>query len=184
MHAVTHGLTADDFIGPPMGSPREHRIAHKASSRRAPNVTHKRRKTEELEVPSNLKDMEIPLEEMGDVIVLTGDCNTPRRPGGHAHPCKRGDRGRARCRTRSSRHPAAAVLVGVGHALPPPCVQRTLCPTNTIRLDRIFLGHNYMLDTGGGGTPKRNPQPALSLTHDPPALCTLDGHLVELRSKK
>ena len=37
-----------------------------------PNMTHKRRKTEELEVPSDLQDMEIPLEDMGDVIFLTG----------------------------------------------------------------------------------------------------------------
>ena len=37
-----------------------------------PNVTHKRRKTEELEALSDLHDMEIPLEDMGDVIVLTG----------------------------------------------------------------------------------------------------------------
>jgi len=37
-----------------------------------PNATHKWRKTEEVEVPSDLQDMEIPLEEMGDVAVLTG----------------------------------------------------------------------------------------------------------------
>ena len=37
-----------------------------------PPETHKRRKTEALEVPSDLQDMEIPLEDMGDVIVLTG----------------------------------------------------------------------------------------------------------------
>ena len=39
------------------------------------NVAHKRRKTEEppvFEVPSDLQDMEIPLEDMGDVTVLTG----------------------------------------------------------------------------------------------------------------
>ena len=37
-----------------------------------PNATHKQHKTEEAEVPSDLRDMEIPLEDMGDVIVLTG----------------------------------------------------------------------------------------------------------------
>ena len=37
-----------------------------------PNETHKRHKTEELDVPRDLRDMEIPLEDMGDVIVLTG----------------------------------------------------------------------------------------------------------------
>ena len=36
------------------------------------NETHKRCKTEEVEVLSDLQDMEIPLEDMGDVIVLTG----------------------------------------------------------------------------------------------------------------
>ena len=29
--------------------------------------------------------------------------------------------------------------------------QRTLCPTNTTRSNRIFCVHNYSLDTGGGG---------------------------------
>ena len=37
-----------------------------------PPETHKKRRTEALEVPSDLQDMEIPLEDMGDVIVLTG----------------------------------------------------------------------------------------------------------------
>ena len=37
-----------------------------------PPKTHKKRRTETLEVPSDLQDMEIPLEDMGDVIVLTG----------------------------------------------------------------------------------------------------------------
>ena len=37
-----------------------------------PPETHKKRRTETLEVPSDLQDMEIPLEDMGDVIVLTG----------------------------------------------------------------------------------------------------------------
>ena len=39
------------------------------------NVAHKQRKTEGppvLEVPTDLQDMEIPLEDMGNVIVLTG----------------------------------------------------------------------------------------------------------------
>ena len=36
-----------------------------------PPETHKRHKTEALEVPSDLQDMWIPLEDMGDVIVLT-----------------------------------------------------------------------------------------------------------------
>ena len=36
-----------------------------------PPEMHKRHKTEALEVPSDLHDMEIPLEDMGDVIVLT-----------------------------------------------------------------------------------------------------------------
>ena len=34
--------------------------------------THKKRRTEVLEVPSDLQDMEIALADMGDVIVLTG----------------------------------------------------------------------------------------------------------------
>ena len=34
--------------------------------------THKKRRTETPEVPSDLQDLEIPLEDMGDVIVLTG----------------------------------------------------------------------------------------------------------------
>ena len=42
----------------------------------------------------------------------------PRGPGGRAYPCKRGDMGGARRKTRSSRHPAAAVLVRVGHTKP------------------------------------------------------------------
>ena len=37
-----------------------------------PPETHKKRRTETLEVPSDLQDMEIPVEDMGDVIVLTG----------------------------------------------------------------------------------------------------------------
>ena len=37
-----------------------------------PPKTHKKRRTEALEVPSDLQDMEVPLEDMGDVIVLTG----------------------------------------------------------------------------------------------------------------
>ena len=37
-----------------------------------PPETHKKRRTEAPEVPSDLQDMEIPLEDMGDVIVLTG----------------------------------------------------------------------------------------------------------------
>ena len=37
-----------------------------------PPETHKKRRTETPEVPSDLQDMEIPLEDMGDVIVLTG----------------------------------------------------------------------------------------------------------------
>ena len=37
-----------------------------------PSETHKKWRTEALEVPSDLRDMEIPLEDMGDVIVLTG----------------------------------------------------------------------------------------------------------------
>ena len=37
-----------------------------------PRETHKKHRTEALEVPSDLQDMEIPLEDMGDVIVLTG----------------------------------------------------------------------------------------------------------------
>ena len=37
-----------------------------------PPETHKKRRTEALEVPSDLQDMEIPLEDMGDAIVLTG----------------------------------------------------------------------------------------------------------------
>ena len=37
-----------------------------------PREMHKRRKIEAPEVPSDLQDMEIPLEDMGDVIVLTG----------------------------------------------------------------------------------------------------------------
>ena len=37
-----------------------------------PLETHKKRRTEALEVPSDLQDMEIPPEDMGDVIVLTG----------------------------------------------------------------------------------------------------------------
>ena len=41
-----------------------------------------------------------------------------RGPGARAHLCKRGDRGRARCETRSSRHPAATVLVREGHTKP------------------------------------------------------------------
>ena len=36
-----------------------------------PNAKHKRRKTRELEVPKNLRDMKIPLGYMGDVIVLS-----------------------------------------------------------------------------------------------------------------
>ena len=34
--------------------------------------THKKRRIEALEVPSDLQDMEIPLEDMGNLIVLTG----------------------------------------------------------------------------------------------------------------
>ena len=37
-----------------------------------PPEMHKRRRTEALEVANDLQDMEIPLEDMGDVIVLTG----------------------------------------------------------------------------------------------------------------
>ena len=37
-----------------------------------PPETHKKRRAETPEVPSDLQDMEIPLEDMGDVIVLTG----------------------------------------------------------------------------------------------------------------
>ena len=37
-----------------------------------PPKTHKRRRTEASEVPSDLQDMEILPEDMGDVIVLTG----------------------------------------------------------------------------------------------------------------
>ena len=37
-----------------------------------PPETHNKRRIETLEVPSDLHDMEIPLEDMGDVIVLTG----------------------------------------------------------------------------------------------------------------
>ena len=37
-----------------------------------PPETHKKRRTEAVEVPGYLQDMEIPLEDMGDVIVLTG----------------------------------------------------------------------------------------------------------------
>ena len=37
-----------------------------------PPETHKKRRTQAPEVPSDLQDMEIPLEDMGDVIVLTG----------------------------------------------------------------------------------------------------------------
>ena len=37
-----------------------------------PPETHKKRRTEALEVPSDLQDMEIPLEDMGVVIVLNG----------------------------------------------------------------------------------------------------------------
>ena len=37
-----------------------------------PPETHKKRRTEAPEVPSDLQDMEIPLEDMGDVRVLTG----------------------------------------------------------------------------------------------------------------
>ena len=37
-----------------------------------PLEMHKKLKTEALEVPSDLQDMEIPLEDMGDVIVLAG----------------------------------------------------------------------------------------------------------------
>ena len=36
-----------------------------------PPETSKKRRTETLEVPSDLQDMEVPLEDMGDVIVLT-----------------------------------------------------------------------------------------------------------------
>ena len=37
-----------------------------------PPETHRKLRTETLEVPSVLQDMEIPLEDMGDVIVVTG----------------------------------------------------------------------------------------------------------------
>ena len=37
-----------------------------------PPETHKKRRTEALEVPGDLQDMEIPLKDMGDVIVLNG----------------------------------------------------------------------------------------------------------------
>ena len=37
-----------------------------------PPETHKQRRTEALEVPSDLQGMEVPLEDMGDVIVLSG----------------------------------------------------------------------------------------------------------------
>ena len=66
-----------------------------------PPEMHKKRRTEAPEVPSDIQDMEIPLEDMGHVIVF-----------------KRGDRVGARRRLRSSRHPAVAVLVRVGHTKP------------------------------------------------------------------
>ena len=37
-----------------------------------PPEMHKRRRTEALEILSDLQDTEVPLEDMGDVIVLTG----------------------------------------------------------------------------------------------------------------
>ena len=67
-----YGLTADDFVGPPMGHPRGHCTAHEALAGREPTQDTKERRTEALEVPSDLRDMEIPLEDMGDDIVLTG----------------------------------------------------------------------------------------------------------------
>ena len=37
-----------------------------------PHETNMKRSTKTLQVPSDLQDMEIPLQDMGDVIVLTG----------------------------------------------------------------------------------------------------------------
>ena len=82
----------------------------------------------------------LPFRRVPKLLIVT----PPRGPGGRAYLCKRGDRGGARRRTRSSRHPAAAVLVRVGHTKP---------------------------------IPKVGP------VTDPCATCTLNGHLVELRSR-
>ena len=54
---------------------------------RAQHVVHKRRKTEgfpELEAPADLEEMEIPLKDMGDVIVLTRLYPSP--PIANSHP--------------------------------------------------------------------------------------------------
>ena len=66
-----YGLTADDFVGPwdSRGAPAE---CTKRLREENALETHKRRRTEALEVPSDIRDMEILLEDMRDVIVWTG----------------------------------------------------------------------------------------------------------------
>ena len=67
-----YGLTADDFVG----SRWDIRGATAHGMQRLrdenPPETHKKRRTEALEVPTDLRHVEILLEDMGDVIVLTG----------------------------------------------------------------------------------------------------------------
>ena len=67
-----YGLTADDFVGPRWDIRGATAQCMKRLRDENPPETHKKRRIEVLEVPSDLQDMEIPLEDMGDVIVLTG----------------------------------------------------------------------------------------------------------------
>ena len=73
VHAVTPTALRRTTLSDPRWEVREDTAQRMKRLRdENPNVTHKQRKTQELEVPSDLQGMEIPLEDMGDVIVLTG----------------------------------------------------------------------------------------------------------------
>ena len=67
-----YGLTADDLSDPRWDIRGATAQRMKRLRDENPPEIHKKRRTETPEVPSDLQDMEIPLEDMGGVIVLTG----------------------------------------------------------------------------------------------------------------
>ena len=73
VHAVTLTALRQTILSDPRWDSRGATAQRMKRSRdENPPKRHEKRRTETLEVPSDLQDMEIPLEDMGDVIVLTG----------------------------------------------------------------------------------------------------------------